>query len=147
MWKLYLKSDEGVAVRTTCDRLSRCFRDETTYNVFIGSVEYVDYERVIIGDSNVLQQFFIKRLSFAHEREVRALVSPIYQTPSAPDIQPEPEPPNGLALSIDCSLLIEDVYVAPGTPDWVKEAVQSILSKFELDRVVRRSSLSEDPVF
>jgi hypothetical protein len=147
MWKLYLKSDEGVAISTTCDRLSRCFRDGTTYDIFVGTVRYLDYARHVINDGNVLQPLFIKRCSFSHENEVRAVFSPIFQTPPQPAVSPEPEPPNGMSLAIDVKLLIEDVYVAPGTPDWVRDAVQSVLDSFNLNRTVRRSSLSESPVF
>jgi len=147
MWKLYLKSDEGVAIGTTCDRLSRCFRDGTTYNVFIGAVQYLDYARNLISDRNVLLPLFIKRCSFSHENEVRAIINPFFQTPPQPDVSPELEQPSGLALKIDVDLLIEYVYVAPGTPDWVMDAVQSILDRFSLNRTVQRSSLSDSPVF
>ena len=48
MWKLYLKSDEGVAISTTCDRLSRCFKDGTPHDIFIGEVDYLDYTRQVV---------------------------------------------------------------------------------------------------
>ncbi len=148
MWKLYLKSDEGVAIRTTCDRLIHCFKIGTKFDIFIGSVNYIDYEENIVTDRNVLTPLFIKRSSFSHEKEVRALISPIYQTPpTTTDVHLGIDLPNGMALAIDVGRLVEEVYVAPGTQDWVKDAVQSVLQKFDLDRTVRRSSLSESPVF
>jgi hypothetical protein len=148
MWKLYLKSDEGVAISTTCDRLCRCFRPGTTYDIFIGAVQYRNRKRhKFNSDGNMLTPFFIKGTAFSHEKEVRAVVSPILQEPTRPTVSLEPEPPNKIAPLIDVELLIKDVYVAPGTPDWVKDAVQSVIDKFNLKRKVRRSSLSESPVF
>jgi hypothetical protein len=145
MWKLYLKSDEGVAISTTCDRLSRCFKDGTPYDIFIGEVDYLDYTHHVVRDGNVLQPFFSKRRSFIHENEVRAIVSPLFQTP--PPTFVSLEPPNGIALAIDATLLIEDVFAAPETPDWIRDALQSVLDRFNLNRNVRRSSMSESPRF
>ena len=145
MWKLYLKSNEGVAISTTCDRLSLCFRDGTPNDIFIGAVEYLDYTSHAIRDENAFQPFFNKRCSFSCENEVRAIVSPLFQTP--PPLSVSLNPPNGMALAIDVNLLIEDVYAAPETPDWIRDALQSVLDRFNLNRNVRRSSLSESPVF
>jgi hypothetical protein len=146
MWKLYLKSDEGIAIRTTCDRLRRCFK-ETTHDIFVGEVKYVDYQRFVIGERNVLPPFFVKRLSFAHEREVRAVISSIFHTPPQPTkLPPDPEP-FGITLDVNLDFLVEGVFVAPGTQDWVRDAIQSILEKFGLDRIVQRSSISDSPVF
>jgi hypothetical protein len=146
MWKLYLKSDEGVALRTTCDRLRRCFK-ETTHDIFIGEVQYVDYTRHVIGERNALLPFFVKRLSFAHEREVRAVISSIFHTPPQTTKLPPDPVPSGISLDVDIDLLIEDVFVAPRTEDWVRDAIQSILENFGLNRIVQDSSLSGSPVF
>jgi hypothetical protein len=39
MWKLYLKSDEGVVIRSTVNQLVRCFEGYPK-QIFIGRVEY-----------------------------------------------------------------------------------------------------------
>ena len=44
MWRLYLKSDEGVAIRSTVGRLCSSF-EKTDWRVFIGLVNYIDYDK------------------------------------------------------------------------------------------------------
>ena len=142
MWKLYLKSDEGVAVKTTYGRLEECLKVDCEFLIFGGKVAYLNYERDFVADGSPFTPFFRKRQSFAHEKEFRAVISPFiqagkYRTPF----------PIGLTLPVNYHLLIEDVYVAPDTSDWVKNVVQSVVTKFGLDRAVRRSSLSDDPIY
>lgn len=43
MWRLYLKSDEGLAIRTTVAELKRAFAP-ATQAIHIGSIHYVDYD-------------------------------------------------------------------------------------------------------
>lgn len=52
---------------------------------------------------------------------------------------------NGIYIPVDLEKLIERVYVSPTCPDWQKEATQSIMDKYELNRRVRRLKLSEQP--
>ena len=74
MWKLYLKSDEGIAIQTTFDRLKRAFALYGDRPVFIGQVRYLDYEKEFIPESNSFSPLLHKRRSFAHENEVRAII-------------------------------------------------------------------------
>jgi hypothetical protein len=83
---------------------------------------------------------FTKRLSFAHESEVRVvLVSSSHALP--------PKAPVGLPVSVKLDTLIEDVYVSPLSANWVKNAVQDVLVKYALNRTVRRSTLANEPYF
>jgi len=67
MWKLYLKSNEGIAVRSTFNRLKVSFEAEKRV-IFIGKVQYIDYEKDWLPEGNALYPFVHKRKSFAHEQ-------------------------------------------------------------------------------
>jgi len=73
MWKLYLKSNEGVSIQSTYANLRQSFIDDE--NIYLGVVQYIDYEAEWIRTgNNMLAAFMHKRKSFEHEREIRALV-------------------------------------------------------------------------
>src|SRR5579871_4716327 len=151
MWKLYLKSDEGVAVRSSFARLRRQM-DRSPRLISIGKVEYRDYKRkpvpgarpIEIGSAFVVGghlTFFSKRAGFAHEREVRALFQDRFKTPDDPS-----EASGGLPVPVDTEDLIEAIYVAPKTPTWLRDAVQSLLDKFGVHKAVCTSEFDDYPV-
>ena len=72
MWRLYSREQDGIAVKSNFESLSKSFTCEQPVN--IGSVQYVDYDATPIPFGNALLPLFYKRLSFSHEREVRAAV-------------------------------------------------------------------------
>ena len=85
-----------------------------------------------------------KRKSFEHEREVRA----IFQGSDGPRFfDGEPLGECGLDISVDTDRLIENVYLAPTTPQWQADVIQAVLDRFNVKRRVRHSSLAADPVF
>jgi hypothetical protein len=74
MWSLYLKTQEGIAIQSTYDRLSNAFVNYHDYDINIGRVSYIDYEHDTIPQGNILFPVMCKRKSFEHEREIRALI-------------------------------------------------------------------------
>ena len=72
MWKLYLKSDEGVAIRTTFGRIKSAFA-KTKEGVWAAQVKYIDYEKDRFGNNDFIAMVTHKRKSFEHEPEVRLI--------------------------------------------------------------------------
>jgi hypothetical protein len=70
MWRLYTQTQDAVAIRSSYQRLVSCLPDEA----LIGLVHYVDFEETTIAMTNRLAPFAMKRKSFEHEREVRAVI-------------------------------------------------------------------------
>jgi hypothetical protein len=68
MWKVYLKSNEGVAIRTSFASLDAALKG-TPHLVFAGMVDYFDYDAI----ESLQSQFMSKRASFAYEREFRLM--------------------------------------------------------------------------
>ena len=147
MWSIYLKSNEGIAIQSTYNRLKECFSD-TDEDVFIGKVNYIDYEHQVIENANLYSPFVYKRKSYEHERELRALI-----------VKPPPLGAKGFDFNIDTitaginvtvgiQVLIESVYVAPNSPVWFTELVKSVLIKYDCDFPVLQSTLSHtEPLF
>ena len=143
MWKLYLNSNEGIAIQSTFKRLKDSFRDKK-HDIFIGRVQYIDYEKDRISD-DPLSSFVYKRESFKHEQELRAVIQKL----PVKGLSPRSKRPfdSGVYISVDLGLLISRIYLAPTSPKWLFELVKSVLAKYNLDREVHQSSLDDVPVY
>jgi hypothetical protein len=170
MWNLYLRGDEGIAVRTTFERLCDSFRDDDRL-VHVGEVRYVDYDTATIPEGNIFWPFVHKRKSFAHEQEVRAVIEAFeyYErlrarlTPElraralaaagiddAPDLDLDevlPLPPAGFYVAANLSVLIESVYIAPTASPWFAELVTAVMTRYGRSEPVHQSSLAADPLY
>lgn len=140
MWRLYLKSHEGLAVRTTFGRLRESF-PRAEQDIYIGKVHYYNPELEVLPEGNVLRPYLWKRKSFEHECEVRA----VFQDPRGFEAEPAAE--YGLNIPVDVERLVEEVWLAPTSPDWLAEVMQSVLDRFGLKRIVRHSRLDDAAVF
>lgn len=136
MWELYLKSDEGVAIRSTFPRMQAALRNADT-PVHIGVVRYLDYDRESIPADTTFAPLLHKRRSFAHENEVRALVQR----------DGDDDDDDGRLVPCDLDGLIEQVFVSPHAPDWFQELVASISRRYGHGWRVVRSDLGRDPVY
>ena len=145
MWKLYLKTNEGIAVQSTFARLKTSLKDKS-HNIYIGKVKYIDYEKDWIPENNYFYPFIHKRKSFEHERELRALIQEIPAKDGDLNLS-KPLFEYGLGVPIDLDILIEKIYVAPICPDWLFDLVKSVANKYELNKEVLRSSLEDVPIY
>jgi hypothetical protein len=144
MWRLYLKSNDGIAIKTKYVSLRDSFKN-TGEPIRIGKVHYIDYDHDIIGGTSLFSPFLHKRNSFAHEREVRALVSKL---PISEGLDLSHETiTRGVIVEVDLDLLIEIIHVAPQAPDWVRNVVESVVRRFGYKFEVKRSDMDRDPVY
>lgn len=144
MWKLYLKSEEGIAIQSQYVKLKNSIiRDEPFY---LGLVNYIDYERDIIPESNILSPFVHKRKSFEHEREVRALIMkwPITENGLNWDLETMA---GGVGIKVELRALIEKVYVAPGTPTWFADLVHTVIGKYGFQFDIVHSNMDATALF
>jgi hypothetical protein len=142
MWRLYAKSNEAVAVTSTYARLVEVL----PRNVFIGAVQYIDYERDWLPEGNSFYPFMHKRKSFEHEREVRAIIQ---ELPSENGSIPvgKQNLSLGQVVQIKPGDLIERVHVAPTASPWLRDLVERISRKYEQTWAVHRSLLDSEPVY
>ena len=152
MWKLYLKSDEGIAIRSTTRRLVNCLA-QCPERIFVSKVKYIDFGTEAIendrGVWNALDGIIHKRVSFAHEREVRAFMyKPELFAPAEEEttMNLERSTPPGYSIGIDLSTLVESVYVSPTAADFFYELVKTVSARFHLSAPINRSVLGEKPI-
>jgi len=136
MWKLYLKSDEGLAIRTTREALISAL-PVAEHAIEIHRVEYLDFDADAPPQSE-RRWWLLKRKSFEHEREVRAVL-----------INDKARNHLGIAVPLAAPIdrLVLAVHVAPSTPEFFREAVQSICDAFGLKTTVQRSKIDDDPIY
>lgn len=120
MWRLYCGQAHGAAVRTTYQQLIESIKEQR--DVYLGLVRYIDYEKEWFPNANAFYPVMHKRLTFAHENEVRLVSSPSKFRGS----NPEPAT-NGLNLPWNPCEFIEAVYVDPYAPEYFFEAVKAVV--------------------
>lgn len=54
MWRLYLKSDEGIAIRSTSGRLKKALSYYPEEKLYLGEVRYIDYEKDHIPNGGMI---------------------------------------------------------------------------------------------
>jgi hypothetical protein len=145
MWKLFVNSNESIAVQSTYNKLKMSLDAENTFYVFIGLVKYIDYKVDIFNYGNVFSPFLFKRKSFEHEKELRAIASSGIDNPGLKCT--EKNDSDGLNIKVNLDLLIETIFINPTAPDWFYELVKSVTAKYKFHFEVRNSTLKSEPLF
>lgn len=141
-WDQY-KNSRGVAIRSTIGRLKSSNSSEMPF--FLGRVQYRDYgdAEFPAGSTNAFRPAFLKRRSFEHEREVRALIwHPLVNSESDSKSIRE-----SYGIDVDLAVLIDSIYISPECPAWLVEPLRELLRRFDLPGVpVRRSDLYDKSI-
>lgn len=130
MWKIYVK-ENGIAVQSTFQRLKAGLAavKETLY---AGQVEYIDFRTEAMSLQNFFVPVVIKKKSFQHEIEVRAVwwdCQSFGELVAKRDIVEKP----GVSFGVDLHRLIENIYISPNAAPWFAELVNSVLAKYGLN--------------
>ncbi len=144
MWRLYAREHDGVAISTTSADLVASLNCED--DIYIGAVNYVDYQATFIPENNTLAPYVYKRKEFEHEREVRAL-SNLIDDNGASDTPGRKIAANGVYYSVDLHTLVKTIRVAPYADPWFLDLVRSITARYELPAVVESSTLAAEPTW
>ncbi len=157
MWQLYLKNNEGIAIRSTFSRLKESIQD-TRYDVSASCVKYVDYDQHLFPIEttetglkfNFYNPYITKRRSFSHEKELRLITTTkkeIYTGRIHKDINKGSELDGGLGVKVDLNILIESIYISPTSPNWFKELIEDTIVKFNYIFPIKDSTLRQEPMF
>ena len=138
MWRLYAKDTaEGVAFRTTVGLLRNSVRDQR--ELIIRRVEYRDdYVYSLGSNDDRLARFLTKRLAFAHESEVRAIIC---------DSKAGQNNEVGVGVPVNVPELIQEIVVSPYAPAWMPGIVAEVARKFDVCSTVNTSRLSVRPFY
>lgn len=160
MWKLYGLESKGIAVRTTWGALleSLKLRSNAHYWVWGGNIVYGDPRELEVPLWEMsLDPVAYKRPAFAHEREVRLLIS------AAGPSQPTSETcldcserygecvcRGGLVdpvihLDVDLETLVKEIRVHPDIEDWQLDTIRRVTELAGVSGEVVRSDLNQPP--
>ena len=130
MWRIYLSGEDGVAIRSSVQRLTSIF-ESAPEHVCMGAVRYLDYAHDHVPERHELDPFFCKRSNFDYEREVRI---------AWPAARESHEP--GRYLKTDLEQLIEQVVVSPSAEAWFEELVCSVTQRYGFKLPIAASSMN-----
>lgn len=141
MWKLYLSSNEGIAIRTTAQRLRDSLRltNGVDQPLFLAEVQYVNHldNDEELAPMNFIKWATFKRKSFAHEREVR-LMRIAQDDELGEDFLYRPK--------VDVNTLIDSIYIGPSVPRWVGHVIEQAVSRYG-NFQIKRSELGDGPAY
>ena len=149
MWEICLKSNEGIALKSTFKRLKDSFMLHEEDEIHIGMVKYIDYGTDSIPKGNFFNPFLCKRKAFGYESELRAIImkfAPREETGDKHIVYVNPKW-FGIHVNTDLGVLIDKIVVSPNVPDWVIDLVISIVRKYGLNKKVEQSELSKNPPY
>jgi hypothetical protein len=149
MWKLYLSNKEGIAIKTTTDRLKNAFA-ECSEEIFISIVKYWDPENedkeTLYNDNknefggSTINPLIFKRLSFKHENELRLIHNKFSY-----DSMDNPPKEFGLNIPANLEYLIDEIHIAPYASHSFTELVNDVCKKYEVNKRILKSNLYNAP--
>ncbi len=147
LWKLYITSGEGVAIRSTLEHTRAAISGTRRgRDIHSASVMYIDYGKDTPPVMNRLSAFICKRKSFEHEKELRHIWLANIETRDGERRPPPAE--NGVRIKADLDLMIRSIYVSPTSSEWFRRLTKSVCLSFGLNKTVRQSKLIEEiPMF
>lgn len=135
MWSVYAQR-AGIAVQTTWGGLKNALL-RSAEQVYAQLVDYVDFAEHPFVGGKLDELLTHKRKSFEHEKELRAWV-----------INPGYSEKPGVPVAVDTGILVQRVFLAPGTPAWQRDLALKLLSRYGLGSVeVQHSELDEKPMY
>lgn len=149
MWSQYLKSQDGLAIQSTYKKLIDSYNEYEEYEIHIGTINYIDYNIESIPMKNLLSPFLYKRKSFEHEQELRCLIwTPQHGKNELMDLSKNKyKDTYGIYVHVNVETLIERIYLAPSSPEWMLDLLKSLMMKFSLDKPVIQSDLASVPLY
>lgn len=145
MWKLYLKSGEGIAIQSTYSRLVKSLQNSSEI-ISIGKVTYIDYLTEWMPEGSLIYPFIHKQKCFEHENELRALFTKYPENGEMLDFSMTPFH-DGFNIKVNIKELIEGVFIAPTSLGWMLELMKDLIRKYGFNFEVFHSQLSEPPIF
>ena len=149
MWETYA-GEEGVAVRTTFERLQKSIRSAHQLPVTLGRVNYVDYRRERVPRLG-WAPLFHKRMEYHGEGEVRAILpGPAFEVrevsldvdiPLDPDVAEQ----GGRNIPVNLDILVKQVVLPPHAKPWFAKVVKSVMRQSRVSAPVARSAIESPP--
>jgi hypothetical protein len=140
MWKIYVKGNQGIAIRSTFKGLRDALQ-KSPQPIWIGKVKYLDkFSWSGVPTNPTLHACMTKRKSFEHEKEVRLIW--VDENAKRTDHTGQ----GGKEIPCILPTLIDRVYLAPHSGLWFKRVVENVLRKYRINTEVVSSDLGSEPL-
>lgn len=139
MWKVFLSSNEGVAIKTDLETLKGIFPEG---NFHLGKVKYVNGETTKIPIHQILNSFFTKHPHFEHESEFRVITYNVLRDNEEHfGTNNLVKNSDGIEIPIVANSLIHEIVVSPYAPKWFYDLVLCIKKTYKLNAPVAWSEV------
>ncbi len=145
MWAQYATHSTSIAIQSSFARLVNSLQHATA-DVYIGTVQYTDYDKDFISEDNQFVPLLHKRLSYSYENELRAVVWLTQKQSELLGVNPS-EKPNGIKVAVDLTKFVSIIYVSPLAPQWFAEVVKKLVDDYKVHSAVQYSRLGEEAIF
>ena len=155
MWRIYLKTNEGVAIQSNISRMKEAFKSAPE-NIYASKVRYIDYSKDIYHNPDEYDVFTVntitpvihKRLEFRHESEFR-LFHEIHESTFdySGKYWDTQESPMGKFFNVGVNALVEKIIFSPTSDDSCKEKIKTLVTDLGYNFQFRESTLSQEPVY
>lgn len=144
MWNNYTAKGKGVVIQSTYNRLSKSL-EETTQDIFIGQVDYINHDTdQALTSGNEILRFFKKDRSFAYEQELRAIKWLPKQRDGRFDYSNLPARKD-YVTAVNLETLIEAIVMSPSMEPWLYDSLKKVTGIFLPDIPVISSALVKKP--
>jgi hypothetical protein len=157
-----MKSDEGVAIQSTVEKLRDSLmsvHQPEEYDFYRGiHIGYVKYGHEVVLEELAEQSpnpqnpkvprslsvriggILAKRKSFEHEKEIRLWIETDFGLNDS-GCKYSDDDQTGIRVDISVKELINNIYVNPDSPVWLKGTIQSVIKRLGYDIDVIKSNL------
>lgn len=140
LWELFPKSDEGIAVRSTVERLHNSLSlGASGLQIICRRIVY-GHDKIRAKKSDKSQftgddAIFTKRQCFKHEKELRLA---IYRYGLS-----NPLPRKCMRVETDLNIMISEIIISPEAPCWIAGLVERVTKKYGFSFKIRQSNLNK----
>lgn len=149
MWKQYGSSGGSIVIQSTYQKLldalpSKFYIDKGNLentSIYLGMVQYKNYfshQEGLALNGNMLSPFIHKRTAYEYEKEVRAFM----MLPAANN-----NSISSVYANVDLEQFVETIRIRPGTPDWERQTIETLIEKYGLGMKVTHSEIDIEPMF
>ena len=147
MWKLFANDTSGIAIKTTFGKLKKAL-EEAKEQISVGKVKYCNFYNYNLGiqdaQENIIKDnkcLLRKNEYYRYENELRLICHEECQSKMVSDggvsILRIQEPDKvGLSIPIDLGILIDTIYIAPNSQEWVINVIKDLtMTYFEKNNI------------
>ena len=131
LWKIYSDFGKGILIKSTANKVEESLKGSPE-QVRISKIGYLNYEKDLMPDGNIIYPIIHKQNAYSYESEVRL----IHEVGSNQQVA------YGKYIAVDIDVLIDEIIVGPFSPHWQFELIKDIVSKYCLNKPIHKSKLT-----